>query len=126
MGTPAWVLDNFSARSLMDLAQQRLQWEQATASHAIQQAICEAIIFKVKTMTYNFINVTIPLKSTAKVAGLEATNVRSLAEAKALARYETKGIGAAACMTRLTNPRFNMLNMGDLHLVFPLSCSQSP
>ena len=80
-------------------------------------------------MTYNFINVTIPLKSTAKVAGSEATNVRSLAEAKALARYETKGIGAAACMARLTNPSCDTIDMDELArqiLMFsPLCMSKS-
>ena len=85
------------------------------ASHVVQHAQREARIFKVKTKTYNIINITIQIKIRAKVAGWGATNVRSLAEAKALAHYESKGLGAAACMARLTNPRCDTMEMGPLH-----------
>ena len=61
--------------------------------------------------------------------GWEAVSVRNLAEAKALALYETKGIGAPACMARLANRGCNTLDIGNLHaqiLAFsPLRLSES-
>ena len=66
-------------------------------------------MIKIYTTTYTLIKIR------QKIAGWETLNVRTAMEARALARYEAKGLMASAHMAALTNPGGDNEDMAEIH-----------
>ena len=94
--------------------------ERAWPHHAVCRAQSEARVFQVNIIihTRKHISIQTLIKIRTKVSGWETTNVRTLEEARALARWEAKGLGASACMAALTNPGGDDIDMGRVHQAF--------
>ena len=114
---PEELLPNYSAQTFLELGIEKMRREKAWANHVVRRAISEARIFEVRTITTIKIYTTTYtlIKIRQKIAGCETLNVRTAMEARALARYEAKGLMASAHMAALTNPGGDNEDMAEIH-----------
>ena len=91
--------------------------EKAWTNHAVRRAVSEAQIFEVSIMTLKqiYVSTYTLIKIQRKVAGWETLNFRTAAEARALAKYEARGLMTSAHMAALTNPDGDDEDMAEIH-----------